>query len=338
MTDSPGGMEGSRHRIHKLIRTAVPSAILVGSLAVAGRGGSSGGTDTAKAPAPVKQSSSSASSGVVSAEGTLGLVGAAGRATAKKQQFEDQAENISPKANRKPGAGKKGGVGAGDACNDRDITPADGNLAQLNDAILCLVNGERTDAGLATVAANSELSQAADGMCQQMVSEHFFAHETPDGKTVVDRVQPTGYISGNDWVVGENLGWGSGALSTPQAMVNGWMNSPGHRANILAPDYKDVGLSACMGSPLTTNSGGTVYVNDFGAKSGADVNATLPSESGSSTGANADTTAAAATVAGTRARAAKSRRAKRRACVRRASKIKTHKRRVRAARRCPRHH
>src|SRR3954470_8895788 len=295
MTDSPGGMEGSKHRIQKLI-TAFPSAVVMGSLVVAGCGGSSGGTDSGNAPVPVKQSSS-ASSAVVSAEGTVGLVGAAGRVTANKQQFDDQTGKISPKANRKPGAGKKGGVGAGDACNDRDITPADGNLAQLNEAILCLVNGERTDAGLATVAANSELSQAADGMCQQMVSEHFFAHETPDGKTVVDRVQPTGYISGNDWVVGENLGWGSGALSTPQAMVNGWMNSPGHRANILAPDYKDVGLSACMGSPLTTSSGGTVYVNDFGARNGADLNATLPSESSSSTGANADTTAAAATVA-----------------------------------------
>src|SRR4051812_50142534 len=102
MTDSPGGMEGSRHRIHTLIRTAVPSAVLVGSLAVAGCGGSSGGTDTAKAPAPVKQSSSSASSGVVSAEGTLGLVGAGGRGAAKKQQFEDQGGEKSPRGQPRP--------------------------------------------------------------------------------------------------------------------------------------------------------------------------------------------------------------------------------------------
>src|SRR4051812_22322723 len=308
MADRPSGMEGSNHRsIRTMIRTALPSALLVGAIAVAGCGGGGGSTNAAKAPTPANQNSSG-SSKVVSAEGTLGLVGPAGRATAKKQQFEDQTGKISAKANHKPGAGKKGGVGAGDACNDRDITPSDSNLSQLNDAILCLVNGERTDAGLPSLAANSQLSQAADGMCQQMVAEHFFSHETPDGKTVVDRVQPTGYIpNSDDWVVGENLGWGSGALSTPQAMVNGWMNSPGHKANILAPDYKDVGLSACMGSPTTTNSGGTVYVNDFGAKNGADVNATLPNEDGSSNSSSSGTgaNAAAATVAGTKASAKK---------------------------------
>jgi hypothetical protein len=83
------------------------------------------------------------------------------------------------------------------------------------------------------------------------------------------------------------------------------MNSPGHRANILAPDYKDVGLSACMGSPTTTNSGGTVYVNDFGAKNGADVNATLPNEDGSPSSSGNGTAAAASTVAGTKAGAKK---------------------------------
>jgi uncharacterized protein YkwD len=286
-----------------MIRTAFPSALLVGVIAVAGCGGS-GGSDNAKAPAPVNQGSSG-SSKVVSAEGTLGLVGPAGRATAKSQQFDDQQGKISPKANHKPGQGKKGGVGAGDACNDRDIVPSDGNIDALNAAILCLVNGERTDAGLATLNHVSQLDQSANGMCQRMITEHFFSHETPDGKTVVDRVEPTGYIpKSGDWVVGENLAWGSGALSTPQAIVNGWMNSPGHRANILAPDYKDIGLAACNGSPLADHPGGTVYVNNFGAKSGADVNATLPPESGSAASNSGDNAGDTSTVAGTKASAA----------------------------------
>ena len=128
---------------------------------------------------------------------------------------------------------------------------------------------ERQDANLPPLTQNSELAQAASGMCQRMVTEHFFSHETPDGKNIVDRVEPTGYIpDSGDWVVGENLAWGSGALSTPQAILNGWMNSPGHKANLLAPDYKDIGLAACQGAPSTDLSGGTVYVNDFGAKSG----------------------------------------------------------------------
>jgi uncharacterized protein YkwD len=327
-------MEGSAHRIRKLFRAVVPIALLAGVIAVAGCGGG-GGSDTANAPAPVNQSSSSPG-GVVSAEGTLGLVGPAGRATAKSQQFEDKTGKISPKANRKTNA-LKHGVAAGDACNNGGLTPSDDDIAQLNDAILCLVNAERADNGLPALNHASQLDQSSQGMCQRMVTEHFFSHETPDGKTVVDRVEPTGYIpNSGDWVVGENLAWGSGALSTPQAIVNGWMNSPGHRANILAPDYKDIGLAACMGSPTTTNSGGTVYVNNFGAKSGADVNAVLPGHSGESSG-NA-TAAGATTVAGAKATAARTKAKKRRraACVRRAKKVKSSKKRAAAVKRCRR--
>src|SRR3954470_13877476 len=122
MTDSPRGMEGSKHRIHKLTRTALPGALLAGVIAIAGCGGG-GGNSPAKAPAPVNQGSS-ASSSVVSADGTLGLVGPAGRATAKKQQFDDAEGKISPKANRKTNA-LKHGVAAGDSCNDGGLTPDD---------------------------------------------------------------------------------------------------------------------------------------------------------------------------------------------------------------------
>ncbi|HEX4718070.1 MAG TPA: CAP domain-containing protein [Thermoleophilaceae bacterium] len=284
-------MEGSEHRIYKLIRTAVPTLALAGVVAVAGCGGG-GGTDSGSPPAPVKQAGATVS-GVVSADGTQGLVGPVGRATASSQQFEDKLGRISPKANRKTDA-QKHGVAAGAGCDNSDVTPSDADLDLLNSAILCLVNGERADAGLPALNENPQLDQAATGMAQRMVNEHFFSHDTPDGKNIVDRIEPTGYIpDSSDWVVGENLAWGSGALSTPQAIVNGWMNSPGHRANILAPDYKDIGLAATMGAPSPDLTGGTVYVNNFGAKSGADLNARLPTESGST-----GTAAAASTVAG----------------------------------------
>src|SRR3954447_5753225 len=334
MTDSPRGMEGPANRIRKLVNTAIPAGLLAGMIAVVGCGGGGGSSTAAKAPAPVKQSSSAASGKLVTAQGTAGVIGPAGRVTANSQQFDDKTGKISPQANHRPGAGKKGGVSAGDSCSDRDLAPSDADIDQLNAAILCLVNGERTDnGGLPQLAQSSELAQAASGMCQRMTAEHFFSHATPDGKSVVDRIQPTGYIpGGGDWVVGENLAWGSGALSTPQAIVNGWMNSPGHRANILAPDYKDIGLASCMGAPLADRTDGTVYVNNFGAKAGADVNAVLPEHGQASSGTNA---AAASTVAGTKKTAASRTKAKRRArCVRKASHLKTHHARVAARRRC----
>jgi hypothetical protein len=127
--------------------------------------------------------------------------------------------------------------------------------------------------------------------------------------------------------VGENLAWGSGALSTPQAIVNGWMNSPGHRANILANDYKDVGLSACNGSPSTTQSGGTSYVNVFGAKSGADVNAKLPShDEGSTSGDTGDSAGAATTAAAATGATAAAKKAKAKA-KKKAKKRRRHRRR-----------
>src|SRR3954452_6665219 len=307
MSDDHRGMEGSEHRIHKHIRAAVSTALLGGVLVVAGCGGGGGGNSTAPS-APVAPSSSS-NGGAVTAEGTLGFVGPAGRATSKSQQFDDQRAKIPGNANHKP---KKagGGVAAGANCPDTDATPSDSNQDQLNASILCLVNGERTDnGGLPPLTSNDLLAKAAVGMCQRMVTEHFFAHETPDGKSVVDRVDPTGYIpNSGDWVVGENLAWGSGALSTPQAIVNGWMNSPGHKANILAPDYKDIGLAVAMGSPLTTTTGGTVYVNNFGAKSGANADVTLPGHSADTSGTAA---VAGATVLGTKTSKAKARAAAR---------------------------
>jgi uncharacterized protein YkwD len=341
MTDRNEGMDSSNKRIYTLLRAALPTVLLAGALAVAGCGGG-GGKEAAKAPAPVTQGTSS-SGDLVSADGTEGLVGPAGRATAKSQQFDDQAGKISAKANHKTKA-QQHGVGAGDACNDGALEPSDANIDQLNAAILCLVNGERIDNSLPVLNHDSRLDQSATGMCKRMVAEQFFSHETPDGKTVVDRVEPTGYIpNSGDWVVGENLAWGSGALSTPQAIVNGWMNSPGHRANILANDYKDIGLAACNGSPQAGHTGGTVYVNNFGARSGADVNKVLPGHGDepaqtatTSTDSNADSgttgTPATATVAGKRTAAKR-----RSACVSRAKKIKNSKKRKAATKHCRKH-
>jgi uncharacterized protein YkwD len=286
-------MEGSERRLLQL-RAAVPTLALAGAIAVAGCGGG-GRSTSAEPPAPVRQVSSEPG-GAVTADRTRAFVGPTGRATSGTQQFEDRARKISAKANHEPNAQKKNGVDGAAACNDSGITPRDGNQDQLSAAVLCLVNAERAALGLPGLNESPQLDEAAIGMAQRMVTEHFFSHNTPDGKNVVERIEPTGYIpNSSDWVVGENLAWGSGALSTPQAIVNGWMNSPGHKANILAPDYKDIGLAAAMGAPSTSVTGGTVYVNDFGATSGADLGAKLPPESGSS-----GTAGAAATVAGTK--------------------------------------
>jgi uncharacterized protein YkwD len=299
-------MDGSLHRPNRLIRAALTAAILAGLVALAGCGG---GSKSGSATAPVTKSSTAASNAVVTAQGTAGLVGPVVRSTPQGTQGNDKTSKIPPSAANHVPKGRHGGPVYNPAdCQGFDATPTPDNQAQVNAAILCLVNAARADAGLPSLTENSQLDQAANGMAQQMVTEHFFSHVTPEGKTVVDRIQPTGYIpTSGDWVVGENLAWGSGALATPQAIVNGWMNSPGHKANILAPDYKDIGLATSFGTVLPDQAtDGVTYVNDFGTKSGADPNFTLPPENGTSAAKKASVVVAG-TTAGAKAKKARAR-------------------------------
>ena len=98
-----------------------------------------------------------------------------------------------------------------------------------------------------------------------MVAEAFFDHTSPDGGTLVDRLSAAGYSVDDAWVVGENLGWGQGTLATARSMVQAWMQSPGHRDNLLSADYDEVGLGLAVGTP-TDRTWGATYTTDFGAR------------------------------------------------------------------------
>lgn len=233
-------------------------------VAVAVLGGCGGGNESSSAPD--SPAGSPAKGGLVHAEATNGRLGPAQRATADSDSVIGKPGAISRRA-LGPTRAQRHGVAAGAACGDSSLAPAPDNLDQVAASILCLLNAERADAGLAPLTRNGQLDAASQGMSDEMVRARFFAHETPDGRNLVDRVKPTGYLPKSDkWVLGENLAWGSGGLSTPGAIVNGWMNSPGHKANVLASDYKDIGIGIVLGSPTTAQTGGTTYTTDFGAR------------------------------------------------------------------------
>jgi uncharacterized protein YkwD len=150
-------------------------------------------------------------------------------------------------------------------CPNRDVRPAPTAAPQAAGAMLCLLNAEREQYGLDPLRWNWRLWDAAQAMANAMVVERFFSHSAPNGTGLLARIARTGYLpDGDDWSLGENLGWGEGALGTPLAMVAGWMTSPGHRANVLAPDYRDVGIGYIAGAPLPGRSGGAVFVAEFG--------------------------------------------------------------------------
>jgi uncharacterized protein YkwD len=151
-------------------------------------------------------------------------------------------------------------------CANTTITPDAANLELVRAALLCLHNQVRVQAGLPTLKDNAKLRKAAVGHSNDMVNDGFFDHTSPNGDTFVDRIIGAGYAKRNDgWTIGENLAWGTGELSTPQAIMDAWMNSAGHKANIVKKAYKEVGIAVRIGVPTDGTVGATVTA-DFGAK------------------------------------------------------------------------
>jgi uncharacterized protein YkwD len=125
---------------------------------------------------------------------------------------------------------------------------------QMESSIGCLINQERTANGLQPVTLNADLRQAALSHSNEMISLGYFEHTSPAGLSFIDRIQATGYLRGTrSWEVGENLVWGTGPLSAPQSLVTSWMNSPPHRENLLRPAFREIGIAAVAGTPVSRN-------------------------------------------------------------------------------------
>lgn len=156
-------------------------------------------------------------------------------------------------------------AGAAD-CQGADVRPAADNLPQIAQTTLCLINTERATAGLGALKEQGQLTAASTDFSALMVSEHFFAHVSPDGSELTERLTRAGYLGGaGSWIVGENIAWGESYLATPANIVKAWMNSPPHRANILKDDYEEIGLGVVVGTPNTPHPGAT-YTTDFGRR------------------------------------------------------------------------
>ena len=102
--------------------------------------------------------------------------------------------------------------------------------------VVQLSNEFRAENGLSPLSLNSQLGMAAEGHSEDMALQDFFDHLAPDGSDVGDRILDVGYDYSR---AGENIGAG---YSTPEAVVEGWINSPGHRANLLNPDFTEIGV------------------------------------------------------------------------------------------------
>ncbi|MFF2402891.1 sigma-70 family RNA polymerase sigma factor [Streptomyces goshikiensis] len=120
--------------------------------------------------------------------------------------------------------------------------------------VIALVNKERAAAGCGPLTENSQLRSAAQGHSDDMAARNFFDHTNPDGADPGKRVTAAGYR----WsTYGENIARGQ---QNADSVMDSWMKSPGHRANILNCAFKEIGVGIHQGA------GGPWWTQNFGAK------------------------------------------------------------------------
>ncbi|TCZ75342.1 hypothetical protein E0485_17740 [Paenibacillus albiflavus] len=119
-------------------------------------------------------------------------------------------------------------------------TPNPGQSAdssQFAQQVLDLVNQERSKAGLQPLTMNSALSKMAMDKAQDMINNNYFDHQSPTYGSPFDMMRSYGI---NYSTAGENIAKGQ---SSPTEVMNAWMNSPGHRANILGSGFTQIGIA-----------------------------------------------------------------------------------------------
>ncbi|MEU0300698.1 sigma-70 family RNA polymerase sigma factor [Streptomyces sp. NPDC006175] len=131
--------------------------------------------------------------------------------------------------------------------------PKASSAPSVADEVIALVNSERAKEGCAPVSGNSLLAKAASRHSADMVARDYFSHTSPDGTDPGARITAAGYR----WsTYGENIAKGQ---PTAAAVMDSWMNSSGHRANILNCAFKEIGIGR------EESSGGPVWTQNFGA-------------------------------------------------------------------------
>ncbi len=183
----------------------------------------------------------------------------ASRQTEKPAATRKPAPAGSPERTAAPSAeAKKSAPPASKAPAAPRTTPASSSrapsspaAASAQDAVLALVNEERSKVGCRPVTASASLTALAQTFSEDMAARAFFDHTDPDGATPWDRAAKAG-VTG---LGGENIARGQ---ADAQAVMDAWMNSDGHRANILNCDYTTLGVGVHFGS------GGPWWTQDFG--------------------------------------------------------------------------
>ncbi|MFE7180896.1 CAP domain-containing protein [Streptomyces erythrochromogenes] len=224
--------------------------------------GTSSGTasPTPDAASPTTDAAPTASASASATPEASASASATPTAPATTENDAETKSESSPaaKPTRKPatttggGSGSTGGSGGGGGGGS---TGGGGGTVNgdAESAVLALVNKERAAAGCGALTSNPKLSAAARGYSDTMARAGVMSHTGPDGSTMTSRVEAAGYKWSN---LGENIARGQ---ADADAVMKAWMNSSGHRANILNCAFKEIGIGVHKGD------GGPWWTQNFGA-------------------------------------------------------------------------
>jgi uncharacterized protein YkwD len=137
------------------------------------------------------------------------------------------------------------------------VASAETDNSSLVARVLELTNFERQKVGAPPLAVSNELSSAAQAYSVVLATSGCFAHTCGPVPDMAERLAQAGY---QGWTaLAENIAAG---YPTPEAVIDGWMSSPGHRANLLSANYSEIGI----GIAASGGGYGTFWTQDFGAR------------------------------------------------------------------------
>jgi len=145
-----------------------------------------------------------------------------------------------------------------------DLSDIDWDRYEFEDRVIELTNEVRGQHGLHPLSKSPQLMDSALAHSQDMASHHFISHTGSDGSNVAKRVTKAGYT--NWTTVGENCAMGQ---RTPEEVIQGWLDSPGHRANLLNENFHELGVGYVEGEILTPvgfQFRGGYWTQNFGSR------------------------------------------------------------------------
>ncbi|HEX2102267.1 MAG TPA: CAP domain-containing protein [Solirubrobacteraceae bacterium] len=155
-------------------------------------------------------------------------------------------------------------------CPDADLQADEQTVALVREAMLCVINERRAEVGRQPLRASRHLQRSATAHSRDMVEHSYLAHEEQGRPTLLARVRGAGYFDGTATALfSENIGVAPLGGATARVLVDAWMTSPEHRANVLHPMFADLGVGSAFAEPdaaFYPEHRALVVTTDFGQR------------------------------------------------------------------------